>query len=248
MKIYRFFLVLLCFVVSQNSFAQDPLLFEGTWELESLTIDGEQFSPPSNEEVESIALFFQEESAGGPYSFDTYVCNGLFGNVTFEDGGNGVNPSFSIGEYSITLLFCDFSENEVFENQYFTFYVYSEAAMSPFEYYIEFLGNSPTLVVVASNGDVALYNNPSLSVNDFIKPSFSVYPNPTSDQLYITTDQDAGDYTITVFDIQGKQHITTSKEKLGTSPLQIQDWGSGIYLIRIEDQNGVVTTKRFIKN
>jgi hypothetical protein len=245
MKIYRFFLVLLCFVVSQNSFAQYPVLFEGTWVLESLTIDGEEFFPPSNDEVESIDLIFEEADDNSPHFFDTYVCNSFLSTITFEDE-SGMLPSFLLGDYGITLIFCDLAENEIFENQYFDFYL--NAIEDPFEYIIEFLGNNPLLTVVASNGDIAIYGNPTLSASDFIKPSFSIYPNPAQDQLHIAPSQELLDYTMTIFDIHGRQLVTTSKEKLGTSPLQIQDWTSGVYLVRIEDQNGITTTKRFIKN
>jgi hypothetical protein len=125
MKIYRFFLVLLCFVVSQNSFGQDPLLFEGTWELYSLEIDGEQFLPPSNEEVEAVILSFQEENESGLSSMSTNVCNALLGYLTFEE--EGMPPSFLLYDPGETLIFCDIPENSIFEDQYFTFYLNNRA-------------------------------------------------------------------------------------------------------------------------
>ena len=245
MKTFRLFASVLCFIVSQSIFAQDPLLFEGKWALYSLEIDGEQFLPPSNDEVEFVDLVFVEADNGVPDAIIGVVCDSFYAGVTFEEIGGAY--TFMIGDdYVTTLGECSESENGIFQNRYFTFY---ETSISdPFEYSIVFLGNYPTLHVVASNGDTADYGNRILSASDFIKPSFSVYPNPTSDQLYIDTDQGTGDYTITVFDIQGKQRITTSKEKLGSNPLQIQNWASGVYFIRIENQNGIVTTKRFIKN
>lgn len=234
-------IIVLFFVFFQKAFAQDPILFEGTWVLESLTIDGEEFFPPSNDEVESIGLDFQEENAESPYFFNTYVCNGFSGNVTYEDGGN----SFSIAEYSMTLIFCDLIENELFENQYFTFYLNN--IEDSFEYDITFLGDNVTLEIYDLNGNLAFYSNPSLSIHDFKRPTFSIYPNPTSDQLYIDSDQYIGGYTVTIFDIQGKQLLSTSKDILGTLPIAIQDWKTGIYLIKIEDESGRVTAKQFIK-
>lgn len=245
MKIYRFLLILICFIVSQNILAQDPLLFEGVWELESITIDGEEFFPPSNEEVDSVDLIFEEANNGNPDMIIGSVCDAFSASVTFQEPDESL-PTFMIGDdYVTTLVNCDTSENGNFQNVYFTFY---ETSLSdPFEYLIEFLGNNPALIITSSNGNVAVYGNPTLSASNFLKPSFSIYPNPVQDQLYINTNQDAGNYTITVFDIHGRSYITTSKEKLGSNALQIQEWASGVYFIRIEDQNGVMTTKRFIK-
>ncbi len=245
MKKQLLLIVSICLIISQSVLAQDPILFQGTWELESLVLDGEAFSPPFNDEIDTVGLTFEDEE--GADIFNSWVCNSFFASINFEEGGDESDFSFSFTEdYSITLIECDLAENTIFENQYFNFYL--NTMQDPFEYIIEFLGNNPTLIITASNGDAAVYGNPTLSASDFIKPSFSIYPNPSSDQLYINTNQDTGDYKITVFDIQGKQHLTTSKETLISNPLQIQDWASGVYFIRIEDQNGVMTTKRFIKN
>jgi len=248
MKIYRFYLVLLCFVVSQNSFAQDPILFEGIWELESITLNGETYFPPSNDEVEEVGLYFMEANNGNPDTIAGSVCDSFIASVTFQETDGGL-PTFMIGDdYVTTFGMCDLSENANFESVYFTFYLYADAAMDPFEYFTTFSGDDgATLDIMSSAGDVAIYNRAALSTSDFTKPSFTIYPNPSSDQLYIEAQQETGDYTITVFDVQGKQQLTTSKEVLGSNPLDIQNWASGVYFVRFESQNGVITTQRFIK-
>ncbi|MFC4635347.1 T9SS type A sorting domain-containing protein [Dokdonia ponticola] len=245
MTIYRFFLVLLCFVVSQNSFAQDPILFEGVWELESITIDGEEFFPPSNEEVDSVDLIFEEANNGNPDMIIGSVCDAFSASVTFQEA-DGSFPSFMIGDdYVTTLANCDTSENQNFQNIYFAFY---ETSLSdPFEYSLEFLGNNPALIITSSNGYVAIYGNPILSLNGFNKPSFSIYPNPAQDQLFIDTHKISEAYTITIFDVQGKQLVQTSEKSFEVTPIQIQNWASGVYFVRLESQNGVMTTQRFIK-
>ncbi|SNR40660.1 Por secretion system C-terminal sorting domain-containing protein [Dokdonia pacifica] len=244
MKKQLFFITCISLMVSQSVFAQFPVLFEGEWKLELLTIDGEDFVPPMNDEVEMIGLVFEEESEGIPPVFDTYVCNGFFGFLSFQEE-TGMLPSFSFDEYSMTLIECDLSENSVFENLYFNFYL--NGIEDVFEYDIIYLGNAPTLSVYNTNGDAAFYGNPFLSLRDNTLPSFSIYPNPVQSQLYIETDSQE-DYTITVFDIQGRMLITTSKEALGINSIDVQHWKSGLYFLRIEDQKGKVTAKRFLKN
>lgn len=245
MKIYRFLLILICFIISQNILAQDLILFEGVWELESITIDGEEFFPPSNEEVDSVDLIFEEANNGNPDMIIGSVCDAFSASVTFQEADGGF-PTFMIGDdYVTTLANCDTSENQNFQGMYFTFY---EASLSdPFEYDLIALGESIYLTVFSSNGDTAYYSNPTLSASDFIKPSFSIYPNPVQDQIFIGADQTIQAYTITVFDVQGKQLVQTSKKALGANPIQTQDWTSGIYFVRLESQNGAITTQRFIK-
>lgn len=230
----------LCLMMFQSIFAQDPLLFEGEWELYSLEIDGEQFIPESNDEVESIRLIFEEENDNNPNYFNTYVCNSFLSSVTFN------NETFTLGDYGITLIECELTENTIFENQYFNFYL--NGISDPFEYLIVFIGDNVTLHVTAPNGDIADYGNTLLSASDFIKPSFSIYPNPVQDQLFIQTKNSTEDFTLTIFDIQGRIIMTSSKGMPDTTSIQAQNWKSGIYFLRIEDQNGEVTTKRFIKN
>lgn len=245
MKIYRLLLVLLCFIVSQNILAQDPILFEGTWELESITIDGEEFFPPSNDEVEEVGLNFLEENSGLPETIISYVCDGFSASVTFQEADGGF-PTFIIGDdYVTTLANCDTPENQDFQNIYFTFY---EASLSdPFEYTIEFLGESPLLTVYSSSGDAAVYGNPILSASNFVTPSFSIYPNPAQEQLFIDVYQISEAYTITVFDVHGRQQVQTSKKTLGANPIHIEDWAPGVYFVRLESQDGMITTERFIK-
>lgn len=248
MKIYRFFLMILCFVISQHSFAQDPILFEGIWELESITLNGEVFFPPSNDEVAEVTLSFLEENSGNselPETIIGSVCDAFSASVIFQEADSSL-PTFMFGDdYVTTLGECSEDINQNFQNIYFTFY--EASLLDPFEYLIEFLGNNPALIITSSNGDTATYGNPILSVSDVETPSFSIYPNPSSDQLYIETNQEMGDYMMTVFDMQGKQQLTTPKEMLGANPLDIQNWASGVYFVRLENQKGVMTIQRFIK-
>ena len=244
---YRFLIIVLCCFFSQNSFAQDPTLFEVTWVLESLTIDGEEFLPPSNAEVAAVELIFVEANNGDSDTAVGCVCDCFSGSVAFDESTD--SPStFMIGDdYVTTLANCNESENEIFQNRYFTFH---EASLTdPFEYVTTYGDNEDeiSLEVISSTGDIALYNNATLAVSDTKVTTFSIYPNPAQEQLYIDSDRYTGGYTITVFDIQGKQLMSTSKDILGIHPIAIQDWRAGIYLIKIEDVSGAVTTKRFIK-
>ncbi len=247
MKQIRFFLIGLVSVFSLEIHAQEPILFEGRWILESLFIDGETFFPPSNPEVQFIDLLFEEDNG----NLDTIigcVCDCFAGEVTFQEG-NGSPPTFIIANYTETLGGCFGSDEEVaentdFQNRYFTFYESSIA--DPFEYIIVFLGDNVSLEVYSSSGDVAIYGNPSLSVQDFITPTVSIFPNPIEDVLNITSDTAIGAYRMTIFDLYGRK-VSISEIASTNHEIHTQDWGSGIYLLQIERTNGITTTKKLIK-
>jgi surface protein len=82
---------------------------------------------------------------------------------------------------------------------------------------------------------------PTASVDDQNQLEISIYPNPTSDIVYID-----GNYTqlkVFVYDILGKQVINKSI----TNSIDISQLEKGVYILQLSD--GVkLTTQRIIKN
>ena len=82
---------------------------------------------------------------------------------------------------------------------------------------------------------------PTASVDEFNQLDISVYPNPTSDIVYID-----GNYTqleAVVYDILGKQVINKSI----TNNIDVSQLEKGVYILQLSD--GVkLTTQRIIKN
>jgi hypothetical protein len=85
------------------------------------------------------------------------------------------------------------------------------------------------------------YSCPTASVDDKNQLDISIYPNPTSDIVYID-----GNYTqlkVVVYDILGKQVINKSI----TNSIDISQLEKGVYILQLSD--GVkLTTQRIIKN
>ncbi|WP_452225780.1 T9SS type A sorting domain-containing protein [Lacinutrix cladophorae] len=79
-----------------------------------------------------------------------------------------------------------------------------------------------------------------LSVNDFGLNTISIYPNPTTSDLHIKINSNLK--AVTIYSVLGKEVLSTSNKSIDVSRLL-----NGVYLIRIKDENGGVTTKRFIK-
>ncbi|RED47139.1 putative secreted protein (Por secretion system target) [Winogradskyella eximia] len=80
----------------------------------------------------------------------------------------------------------------------------------------------------------------ALSVNDFNINSISLQPNPTTSMLNIEMTQSLKQAS--VYSMLGKEVLKSENKKLDVSSLE-----NGVFLIKIEDENGNVSIKRFIK-
>jgi polyhydroxybutyrate depolymerase len=75
--------------------------------------------------------------------------------------------------------------------------------------------------------------------------SFKIYPNPTSNQLTIETDEQ-GDYQIQIIDLQGS--IIQKSTIIGVQKiLDVTNLSNGIYILRLSSEKGQINQK-FIKN
>ena len=83
----------------------------------------------------------------------------------------------------------------------------------------------------------------ALSTNDFEANDlkFSLYPNPAND--IVSIDLETEIKSIEIYSLQG-QKVHSSKEK----QVNISNLSKGIYMVRVEDENGSVATQKLIKN
>lgn len=82
----------------------------------------------------------------------------------------------------------------------------------------------------------------SLSVDEFQRSQINVTPNPTTEFINIEIPNNTGGFVAELFDITGKQVLR--KENLEI--LNVSQLNSGIYILRIKTDNGVVS-RRIIK-
>lgn len=100
------------------------------------------------------------------------------------------------------------------------------------------------------NGNLQLENGSAIDcetfhISDFESVDLEVYPNPFTNQLHLTYADDLEVSSITIFDLQGKKHLFT--EEVDSPILQVEDLSTGIYLLQLETNRGVITDK-LIKN
>ncbi|MGJ8682980.1 MAG: LamG-like jellyroll fold domain-containing protein [Nonlabens sp.] len=103
----------------------------------------------------------------------------------------------------------------------------------------DLLGNQRILNVTVDRGAYEFDSTLGIESRDK-EIDFSIYPNPTSSILNIKMDEEIK--SVTVFNMQGQQVLTSTAQKLDVSNLN-----SGIYIITIENNLGSIAAKRFIK-
>lgn len=239
MKKFKTLLVLIILVISANCIAQDTRLFNNTWFLHNLIIDGNNNIPPVNNEIPFVAMDFYEVNP----SIETAVCpeSGGGGDVIFNGTTNFNIPVFV---YLTGGCYGD-PENEVFNALYIDEYWASNTS-GDFSYTITEDGSSITLIITNQLGDTAIYGNELLSSENFNDNSFAIYPNPATTILNIENN-DVIITNISIYDISGRLVYSDKSINSKVSTINIQNLNEGIYFINIMDEQDSVLTKRFIK-
>jgi len=88
----------------------------------------------------------------------------------------------------------------------------------------------------------SLYNNNTLSTSDFNQNNLKValYPNPVQDILNVQMGDEIK--SVAIYNLQGQKVLESNQKQINISNLH-----SGVYMVRIEDENSGVATKRIIK-
>ncbi len=159
-----------------------------------MVVDGIDYPTPNNEDIQDVLVYFNIPG------FATTVCNDLTGLVTYNTYG-----TFQFTETPfITLLPCDLSENDDFEDLYLLAFYMNESNF-PFLYSIDSQGQGLLLLTVTNNSNnMAVYENMTLSVADTRKETLRIYPNPTKDIFYIENKNGIIINSIKIYDHLGR--------------------------------------------
>ena len=82
------------------------------------------------------------------------------------------------------------------------------------------------------NGVLSIPNN-----NTILKPSVSIYPNPTTNSFSVDFGQKFENYKIIIVDLSGKS-IYQSTATSSITSINANNWQSGTYIINIVDNHG----------
>ncbi|MDN3723201.1 T9SS type A sorting domain-containing protein [Aequorivita sp. SDUM287046] len=163
-------------------------------------------------------------------------CNEFMGNFNFtESPSNGT--MLIPNNFDATLTLCDFHID--FENYYFSqfendgilYFLVAEDPSTEEGYFI--FEKAPGFLF-------HFYNYP-LSVPDIEKNSFSIYPNPTQDKLFVKSTIPISSSSIT--DLNGRNIISNENP---SSEIDVSGLKAGMYFLTLESSEGN-TTRKFIK-
>ena len=230
----KHFYILVLILISHLAKAQDIALFENTWYLSNLIIDGKNNFPPINDEVSNVKLEFNQQQK----TLNTNVCNECWGgNVNFSTDKN----NFTVNNFSVTLIICNNETNGNFEQLYFPFFT-KNTDPDIFSYTISEVDDLKTLTITSEN-EQAIYTNQNLKNQSFKNSFFSIYPNPAKDFInIILKDKNAISTKVNLYDSLGKLCLSQFFDAENTA-INIQNFKKGFYFIKIETQDSIETQK-----
>ena len=88
---------------------------------------------------------------------------------------------------------------------------------------------------------------PTASTEDFFSSNFSMYPNPATSVLNISTKNGIALENVQILDINGRVVNQTNTTASETTQINVSNLNSGVYFVKIQSELGVGTSK-FIKN
>ena len=217
--------------------AQDTQLFDNSWFLENVIINGMDNIPPSNTEVPFVGLDLNNAN-----DFTSNVCNDLFGTIVY----NSVLPNFTFSFISQTLIICNNFDNFNFEPIYFSFY--SDNYENSFTYTIVTNSNSTkTLTITSINGDQAIYGSSTLSINKKELLDIEITSNPVVDVITIKNKSKAVKLKAKIFDLKGQLKLEYLIKNKNDSTLNVVQLTSGLYFVVFETDDGRKLTKKIVK-
>lgn len=100
---------------------------------------------------------------------------------------------------------------------------------------------SAALIAMMKNPNVGIEENEIADESNLI----SVYPNPASDVLYISSESELSN--VTVYDVVGQMVKQVNLNRNFSSDLDISDLNNGVYILQVETVSGEYSSSKFVK-
>lgn len=224
-------LYLLHFSISTISFAQDPQLFENDWYLYEVmgtdlgTLYEVSLIEPSITPTLSISEDLTFNGVG--------ACNTFNGLYKFIAPGE-----FNTMNFTQTMDDCGIGQHNNFEDEYFGFIA------GGYSYTITEDSEGKILTLENAIFGYATFKSYPLSVSDFQKNRFQVYPNPAKNELFLTSLNNSGNLKLKIFNLESR--LLTNLNLENQTSMDVSNLDSGIYFLNIEDENGHTEVIKFL--
>jgi len=226
-------ILLLFIIISFKSFSQDPNLVR-TWYLTERVVNGISDPVPSNLGRAAILTIA---------SLDTQTIQTNLCNDNFVQGVSFDNVLLNYSGVASTLITCNDSNNNNFDNWYSNFF--RNNIPTGLNYFITQNGDNYTLRLTSMLMSEVIYQSQPLSTENFSKTALSLAPNPAENFISITTNDNLVDVQVTIYNTLG-QIISTQKHASIPENIDVSTLNSGMYYLEIVSSMGK-ETKKFIK-
>lgn len=233
MKKFLFTLVLcLCLKLS----AQDPQLFDTTWNLHELNISDNIIVPPSPSFESIFNVIENNLEVVHQDCEDAYFSEIIYDGIIKFD----IIPETIIGLPGV----CGNPDLNEFMFDHYGFYGLDNGnPTNSFNYTITEENSILTLTITNGNDDVAVYRNVPLSVEENSITKIELYYNSSTQKISFTGIMEPSD--VKIYDLTGKQHITS--KVASNQQIDINQLSKGIYIIKIENSENSQRTFKMIK-
>jgi extracellular elastinolytic metalloproteinase len=86
-----------------------------------------------------------------------------------------------------------------------------------------------------------------LTIDDKSKTIFSVYPNPTTDVIYINNNRNTGSAIYNIVDLTGRVIQTNTITLTNGSKINTSSLSTGVYILRLKTNSGEIFSQKIIK-
>ncbi|WP_158548343.1 T9SS type A sorting domain-containing protein [Marixanthomonas ophiurae] len=232
----------------------DGYIFEdglGYWYLQDLTNEGTFYTLPYNIAKETEISFNTDGS------FKSIICGEINSKVVFNGDYNEGDFYISCESLTLTSGNCGNQDSMDVEQDFYA--ILEDLATSDdftFQRWFSEFGDDP-----CDYANVLEIYNPSrdigftlidcvehLSLENYSKKMFSIYPNPVKNKLIIENSSlKSSQLNLSIYTIQGKEVVSKNIQFENETSIDVSNLSSGMYFINIEDERGIKTTQKIVK-
>lgn len=235
---------------TSQAYAQQEELLDRVWYLYKLEIDGEEYlyhnlEIQSGDEANIVIMLDDELNS----YIEMWGCPGWGCIINIEFVEN--ESQFILDDMvCLTMSPCDYytygnhSQYGSFSDYFDGFYRNNYDSIMDYNY--ETINTIEYLIFTDENGDKLYYTAENLSVADFNELIFTIYPNPAQDWLHIHLEGLSNNTSLEVYDVHGRLLKRIMLSELETQ-LDVSEYASGLYFIKLKNALGTTHTVKFIK-
>ncbi|RMA66231.1 T9SS type A sorting domain-containing protein [Ulvibacter antarcticus] len=208
-------------LLANLAFAQEIL---DDWTISKVVIDGTEYQAPNNNETSNFILLIY-------WDWDVYVFyNHHCGNISQSAHWFTDDTIFLYGlEYYPSN--CSNNENNIFSDQHFGIYLDDVDKAYSYEVSTTTSGDRQ-LTIINDFGSQAIYLAPALGLQENNRVSFTIFPNPVAETLFVTS-ENLPIENLTVYNLSGQAVLS---ENENVKELNVSSLPAGLYFIEITSE------------